>query len=762
MNPPNRIHPAIAVLVIFLALILAGCWRSPESKRDRYMKSATESMAAGNPSEAAFYLRSAVKAVPKDPKAHYELAKAYLASGAAREAVGELKKTLELDPKNSDAEVKLAILYSLSNEKQLIQEAERRTSALVAASPGNADALDALAVAEFRLGKEQQAVDHFKTAMEKAPEDAQAVVALAQLRLRNRDIAGAEEVMKKAVARAPKSAAVAVAAGLFYQAIGRPNDSETEFRRALGADPKNAPALLNLSRELLSEGKKPEAEKLIAQLAALPGGKYQDIHANFLLQDRRYDEAIAEYQKLAKTEPKNRDVRTKLVHAYQVAGKQKEAEQVLSEAISSNKKDADALIQRAELNLRNGNVNQADKDMQQVMRFMAGVPQVHLLMAQVDKAKGEVGNQKNELLQALKLKPDLLTARIQLAELFLVQHDPKAALDILDHAPEQQKAMAQFHLARNSALIAAGQYADAEKQLKADMAARRAPQFLMLQAQLDLREKKVSEARSMYEELLKIAPANIPALNGLAETYALQNQRDLAVKKIREVAEKNPQSAPHQLLLANWLIATGKKDDARAVLLQAKKINPKYEQADWALARLDMAEGNLAGARKLAEASAGADPKAVAPRQMLAQIAILQDKKAEAIEQYRKINEIVPQDLLALNNLAALMTEKEEQLDEAQRYAEDALRLAPNAAACQDTLGWIFYRKGKFDEAEPHLEAAVKADGTPRRKYHLAMDYYKLGKRQEGDTLLKEAAKREPKSPEAYEALLVQTETARK
>jgi tetratricopeptide (TPR) repeat protein len=66
-----------------------------------------------------------------------------------------------------------------------------------------------------------------------------------------------------------------------------------------------------------------------------------------------------------------------------------------------------------------------------------------------------------------------------------------------------------------------------------------------------------------------------------------------------------------------------------------------------------------------------------------------------------------PEFAQALNYLAYIWAEQGVNLDKAQDYAQRALEVEPGEGAFLDTLGWIHYRKGKFDEALKYLQKAL-------------------------------------------------------
>ena len=80
----------------------------------------------------------------------------------------------------------------------------------------------------------------------------------------------------------------------------------------------------------------------------------------------------------------------------------------------------------------------------------------------------------------------------------------------------------------------------------------------------------------------------------------------------------------------------------------------------------------------------------------------------------------------------------------ALEYAEQAVRLSPDSATVQDTIGWIYYRKGDFNTAATHLRTAVAKESSPRRQFHLAMAYLRLGQLERGNAMLAAALAQDP------------------
>ena len=143
------------------------------------------------------------------------------------------------------------------------------------------------------------------------------------------------------------------------------------------------------------------------------------------------------------------------------------------------------------------------------------------------------------------------------------------------------------------------------------------------------------------------------------------------------------------------------------------------------------------------------DPQNARALLWLGNIETLQGKRTAATEHFRKVVELQPDNADALNNLAYLLAEQSNDLDQPLSYAERAVKLAPADPAFADTLGWILYRKGLYHAAIPYLERAAAGDDDVVPKYHLALAYGKNGNIEQGRAVFNIASKRNAKVPEA-------------
>jgi len=80
----------------------------------------------------------------------------------------------------------------------------------------------------------------------------------------------------------------------------------------------------------------------------------------------------------------------------------------------------------------------------------------------------------------------------------------------------------------------------------------------------------------------------------------------------------------------------------------------------------------------------------------------------ESIKIMKEILVLNPENADALNYIGYTYADKGINLEEAESYIQKAMNLAPNTGYIIDSLGWVYYRKGRLKEAIVNLELAAK------------------------------------------------------
>ncbi len=276
--------------------------------------------------------------------------------------------------------------------------------------------------------------------------------------------------------------------------------------------------------------------------------------------------------------------------------------------------------------------------------------------------------------------------------------------------------------------------------------------------------QQIKEAIPLYLRLLDLEPEDTNAREKLAAGFLLTNQRDKAVEMLQEIIRQHPEKYQPYDLLAGLLDDTAralerekKAAEAKATFAKAAAnyeqsmvVNPRRASPYLHLAELllgplkenERAVKVLSEARqhfpqapeiayylaiaqreaKHSQAAVGTFEEALHEAQLeggeitnarfffdygaAAEQAGLYDKAADL---FRKSIAMDPANAAdAYNYLAYMWAEHNMHLDQAEEMITLALRADANNGAYIDTLGWLEYRQGKYDQALVDLLRAAQ------------------------------------------------------
>ncbi|MTI45129.1 tetratricopeptide repeat protein [Roseibium hamelinense] len=121
----------------------------------------------------------------------------------------------------------------------------------------------------------------------------------------------------------------------------------------------------------------------------------------------------------------------------------------------------------------------------------------------------------------------------------------------------------------------------------------------------------------------------------------------------------------------------------------------------------------------------------------------------DAEADFRKALELNKDQPLVLNYLGYSLVDQGLKLDEALAMIEKAVELRPNDGYIVDSLGWVYYKLGRYEEAVRELERAIELrPSDPVINDHLGDAYWKVGRRNEARFQWNHARDLEPEEDE--------------
>jgi tetratricopeptide (TPR) repeat protein len=330
------------------------------------------------------------------------------------------------------------------------------------------------------------------------------------------------------------------------------------------------------------------------------------------------------------------------------------------------------------------------------------------------------------------------------ARLHLLQKDAKAALQDVDVLLAEQPDNLAALTVKSDALAALGDQAALEPvlaKIKAVAPEESDSHFRM--GRLYRAQQKYDEAIREYETALEYAAPQAKAqlLTEIVNTELALGKPEAAKARLSAILQKEPDYPAANDLLGVVYLQEKKFTEAEAAFAKQLEISPKSAVVYNQLAVARLAQDNSAGA--IATFEDGLKVLPDDPQLLLGLAGVYERKKDydQALQLYEKVLAKNPDNLIAINNVAALLADHKSDEASLKRAKELATRLADaEQPALRDTLGWVNYRLGDYDAAVSLLQGVVdKAPEVAIFQYHLGMALYQQGDKAGAKTHLSKA-----------------------
>jgi tetratricopeptide (TPR) repeat protein len=260
-----------------------------------------------------------------------------------------------------------------------------------------------------------------------------------------------------------------------------------------------------------------------------------------------------------------------------------------------------------------------------------------------------------------------------------------------------------------------------------------------------------AEVEAIVEPRMTLCVAQAQSDKERQQLYATAGNlyRDLsrpvaAERWMRALVAEAPQQYP---ALVSVLVAQRKLSEAIALCEQAAAASDSPQAALVLAAALVEGEATDSEMKRAKPVLTDAAERHASNEQLLyavALVAILQNENPAAEAMLRRVIELNPRHVPALNNLALVASEIPAQREEALRLIDKALEVAGPSAGLLDTKGTILVYSGRSAQAITLLESSIQGkDVDPRHHFHLALAYHDTGRAAEAKTQMQLALDRE-------------------
>ena len=222
----------------------------------------------------------------------------------------------------------------------------------------------------------------------------------------------------------------------------------------------------------------------------------------------------------------------------------------------------------------------------------------------------------------------------------------------------------------------------------------------------------------------------------IADILAEQDNLEGAITAYQAVDDNSPLAYTAKLRMARTLHSLDRKDESFKLLQQLADAQPERIEALVELADLARRDEDYARA-EVAYSQAIARIKQPQPEHWTLFYArgITYERTKrwpQAEADFLHALELSPEQPYVLNYLGYSWVDKGINLDRAKGMLNRAVELRPNDGYIVDSLGWVYFRLGEFNNAVDRLERAVELEpGDPTINDHLGDAYWRVGRERE-------------------------------
>ena len=528
------------------------------------------------------------------------------------------------------------------------------------------------------------------------------------------------------------------------------------YRRAIDTAPDDAAPRVSLMVLYLFQGKGSQAEQVARaakeKLPKVPAA-YRML-ADFYIATGQSQRGLDELSELLKTHGNDWRLKRDYVQQLIFANRLDEATAINDELITLIGSNPPNLIQRGQIQLRNGKPDQAIVTLKTALRDDPTNPIAHFYLGVALGATGDNQGSERELREAVKLQPQGAQPQIFLSDL-AARTGNLALLDDLS-----KRLIDAFPLSANSYLVRAtfeasrNQYSAAELNLRqAIQVDPKNPLGYGKLAELRIVQKDFNGGVDLLNQALSVDPNYTPAMKVLVAMDLTRNNLAGAIDRVQKQIANASSNSTYHSMLGSLLIQQNRLREALPEFKRALDLDKKNGEAWELLGRTQAQMGHLDQTISTYSQWATADPGQPNAHVLLGLIYEERGDWKKAQDEYQMALNINENSGIAANNLAYLLLEHGGEPAKAIGLAMTARRQLPNSPVAMDTLGWAYYRDGQFALAASTLESAAKfGPKSASVQYHLGSAYHKLKDDTKAVTCYQKAVALDPKSASADEA----------
>ena len=738
---------------ILLVVLTAGCGPS------RGVEEAAEAPRTGDERAAQDQrrqridaYRSAVHANPSDGEARFRFAQVLLENGDWAVAAPEAIRAADLLPDHAEAQV-LAVSMLLGQQR--FTEALERISRRRAVHPDDPKLHILFGNAKAGLPNSWSVIEHHDREWRSGRRPDQ----MPTSRRSEASDRQAEDAFQRARTLAPHIPEATLALANLAWAQGRLREGDAYLRRVADQSPHDVLVNRALGWSYSAKGQHGDAEKYLRAAASSGEPDSMLALADYYAGQERAEDALAILSRMASGQDPGEVAALRAAGLELRLGRPRDALGRTERILQRDSSQPGALLIKAQVLLLDGDVDQALTIAGSVRDRAPGSREARATFGRALLAAGRREQAFEELRAAWRLDRTDAAVALELAALAVALDRQAEALNLAQQAVRLNPGdlVASITLVRallRSSDSRPSDLSTAERVLAPLLAqAGVSSELLVLQAAIQTARRQHEAARSTYLTALRAEPDSLDALSGLVGLELSGGQGARVRPRVAQALAAHPWHPEYLLLGARVASAVGDTPTAESALRTALTLSPGHTAATLLLADMLARQNRADEAKAVIEQALARQPTSFDLQLSLTQLLEQLGQVAEARTRYERLAAPNRQGAIASARLAALHVNQGGSLDVALNLALTAKQYRPSDPMVNDTLGWVYVRKGLPALGIPPLEDAVRAQ--PDRsafRYHLGMAYQRTGRTAKARDELTRALELDSQFPGAREA----------
>lgn len=508
-----------------------------------------------------------------------------------------------------------------------------------------------------------------------------------------------------------------------------------EFQDALRLDPR-AGIHYALAKNYMMINKIPPAIQHAKKSIELSSDKveYLDLLADIFYRARQYDSSAVVLEKVINTDPTQINAYYKLARMYE-SSKPLKAIEIYNKLTDIIGPEWSVLLRVAELHENLGNLKEAAEAIEELLTIDPSNTAIQKLLSEVYTRDKKYNEALKILSEIIEFTPDDLDARERKAQILIQQNNWKDAAEQYNYILEQPDINLEAKIR-----VGASYFAQSLKDTTALIPAKQFFQKIdndttdwqvkLYLGAVAIVEKDDSTAKENFKTAAELAPMNPQAWVSLGGLFFDNQRYNEASMVMKEAIKLHPQDFVVNLILGLSLSQSGNHSEAKEYLKKATEINPSDLTAlsayGYTLSQLKENEEAIRYMKKALTIK----PDDV---NILGTLGLIYDSLemwSECDSTYEHALEIDSLNPTVNNNFAYSLSERGIRLEEALDMAKIAIEAEPLNSSFLDTIGWVYFKLGDYDNAKDYLEKALEIAGErPVIMDHLGDVLFKMGKK---------------------------------